>query len=721
MLFRVSFFFLLLTGGWVSAFSEADSPDREAQLGTVTVRASEQEPLKRHEIIKTEVVSKETIEHKKSQTLADAVSNQVGVDTQNSCANCGSKRITVNGLRGEHTTVLIDGVPMHSAVSSFYGMDAIPVVGIESIEVSRGSGASLIAPEAIGGVVNIITARPKETGIQVNGTLGNAATGLVSVLGSVVGGEGKHRLVLAGQVSNQGYWDVDRNGVSEAPDLSNHSFFLKGTSDFTPNNRIDVRYARQLVDILGGTTKGIRPTTYVQDLTTTPLFEAHDVSKRFLDGSDDRLTDYVGLSRHEGALRWNHFFSSDSQIQLTSSLSEQKQTSFYMHGYDYNNRDLLSFNEGRFLFSLGESHFLTLGAEIKNEDMSSTSEKLYTVAGLAKDDFSYRSRAAYLQDVWLISDGVELSSALRVDNMRVNFLAQTAKEFEIDQTLIAPRFHLKAVHSPHWTSRLMYGRGYRPPLSFFESQHGLNEFGFEVNINEVETSHSLGYSLTYSQPGLSVTGSSHRTWLTNMAYADGDVSFGNPALFQNAHAEYKVWANDIVVSWDVASNWNLQLSYENFSLQDEYKFRLPAAAIEQRARIISDLHFGNWEFVNTFTWVGSRNLSQYNYGQHYRTLRMVTDPLFPADPPTPEVDANKGNFAPPFLTWDIYLGWKWREKYTFYASVQNVLDYTQTGYGDSPLNWSSHGNDPAHFHLDNNHTWGPLRGRLVSVGLKVEL
>lgn len=40
----------------------------------------------------------------------------------------------------------------------FYGMDAIGTADIESIEVARGSGMSLTAPEAIGGTINIILA-----------------------------------------------------------------------------------------------------------------------------------------------------------------------------------------------------------------------------------------------------------------------------------------------------------------------------------------------------------------------------------------------------------------------------------------------------------------------------------------------------------------------------------------------------------------------------------
>jgi outer membrane receptor for ferrienterochelin and colicins len=710
------FIFAVLTSA--SALAEADAVSDEAHLHEIRVHGSESGALKKHEIIKTEVITREALEQKRAQTLAEAVANQSGVDAQNACANCGSKRLMINGLRGEHTTVLIDGIPMHSAVSSFYGMDAIPVVGIESIEVSRGAGASLIAPEAIGGVLNIITTKPLRTGMKIDSNVGGGGTAFLSALGSAISPSGKHRLVLAGQLSRQGHWDVDRNNVSEIPEMANHAFFLKGTSDLSSSDRLDVRYAKQSVNILGGTVNGTRPTTYLSTAAGTGSFQNDDVTQAFI-GTQDQVTDVIGFSRQEGSVRWNHSFSSDVQFQLTGSAAEQFQNSLYMHGYDYNNRDLLLLGDARALFSIGDSHFFTLGVDLKNEEMAASSDALFRALGLEKDDFFYRSRAAYLQHVWLLSEGIELSSALRGDWMQVNFRSRTATEFDIDEVLLAPRVHLKVEHSPGWTSRLMYGRGYRPPLSFFESQHGLNEYGFTVQIDRIETSHGLGYSLSYDVPGFSVTGSSHHTWLSNMAFANGDFD-GSPAVFQNARAEYKVWANDIVVSADLFPNWNVQLSFEHFAMQEDYKFRLPAAAIENRIRLASDWHFGNFEFINTFTLTGARNLSAYHYEQHYKNLHLAPDPNFPVVDEI-QVFQNKGLLAPAFLTWDIYLGWKWKDRVTLFASVQNVLDFTQTGYGDSPLNWSSHGNDPLHYHLDNNHTWGPNRGRVFSVGLKAEI
>lgn len=709
--------------GWRSGFllwgalsSFAWGEEDSSRLGEIKVRANDSATVKKHEIIKTEVISAKSIQTRRAQTLAEAVANQSGVDPQNACANCGARRLMINGLRGEHTTVLIDGIPMHSAVSSFYGMDAIPVVGIESIEVSRGAGASLIAPEAIGGVLNVITLRPTETALKVDSSVGTAGTVFTSLLGSVVGWEGKFRLVVAGQLSRQGNWDSDGNGVSEAPDLANQAFFVKSQVDLSSGTRLDLRYAKQSVDILGGGTRGERPTSFTTTQAGDGSFIDNEVSNRFL-GTFPQITDLIGFSRQEGSLRVNQSLWGDANLAVTGSIAEQFQNSFYMHGYDYNNRDLLFMLDGRLRFSLGENHFLTAGGDFKNEEMASTSQKLYPA--IPKDDFVYQTKAAYLQHVWLMSEGVELSSAVRVDQMKVDFRSKTDKQFDIDQTLVAPRFHLKVEHSPRWTSRLMYGRGYRPPLSFFESQHGLNEYGFLVEIDRIETSHGLGYSATYSDAQYTVTGSSHYTWLSNMAYAIADDGL-SPALFRNSGTEYRIWANDIVFSVQATADLNLSLSYEKFSLQDEYKYRLPAAAVEDRFRFVADWHFGDFELINTFTLVGSRDLRKYRYDQHYRNIRLLPDPNFPM---TDEIQVfeNKNLQAPAFITWDLYLGWKWKSQITFFASVQNVFGFTQSSAGDSPLNWASHGNDPLHFHLDNNHTWGPNRGRVFSVGLKAEI
>ena len=106
---------------------------------------------------KTEVLDELMIENKHALSLTDAVNNEPGVYVSNECSMCGVKRVMLNGMKGEHTTILVDGLPTHTLISGFYGVDAIATTGVDRIEVARGAGASLITPEAIGGTINIAT------------------------------------------------------------------------------------------------------------------------------------------------------------------------------------------------------------------------------------------------------------------------------------------------------------------------------------------------------------------------------------------------------------------------------------------------------------------------------------------------------------------------------------------------------------------------------------
>jgi len=139
---------------------EAQEPAAEnmERLSVVGVRQRlEQAGTLANTIMKTEVIDASIIENKNAVNLSEAIDNSPGVKVSNECSMCGVKRIMLNGMKGEQTTILVDGLPVHTMISGYYAVDAIPTTGIERIEVARGAGASLIAPEAIGGTINIIS------------------------------------------------------------------------------------------------------------------------------------------------------------------------------------------------------------------------------------------------------------------------------------------------------------------------------------------------------------------------------------------------------------------------------------------------------------------------------------------------------------------------------------------------------------------------------------
>ena len=192
--------------------------DEAAQLDEVKVTGLklrlEQAGRVADTIEKTEVITRDDLDRRQAGSLAQAIDNKPGIRVQNECSMCGIKRVMINGLKGEQTTILVDGVPMHSVVSSYYGIDAITASGIGSIEVARGPGAALATPEAIGGAINIISERASANGFRGDISSGENGYARGSIVATALSQDGRGEGVLALQYDDIDQFDGDDNGVS---------------------------------------------------------------------------------------------------------------------------------------------------------------------------------------------------------------------------------------------------------------------------------------------------------------------------------------------------------------------------------------------------------------------------------------------------------------------------------------------------------------------------
>ena len=103
----------------------------------------------------TSVVTPEAIFRKNADDFTQAVTSEPGVCVLTGCSSCGFKQIQINGLGANHTTYSIHGLPIYTPVTSFYGVDALTTAGVADIDISRGPGASLLAPGAMGGAMDV--------------------------------------------------------------------------------------------------------------------------------------------------------------------------------------------------------------------------------------------------------------------------------------------------------------------------------------------------------------------------------------------------------------------------------------------------------------------------------------------------------------------------------------------------------------------------------------
>lgn len=109
------------------------------------------------------VITGEELKRKQYDNIADALREVPGLSVQQ---NGGAGRITSVFTRGgnsNHTLVLIDGARVNdmSDPSGVFNFGALTTAGIDRIEVVRGPMSTLYGSDAIGGVINIITAKGK--------------------------------------------------------------------------------------------------------------------------------------------------------------------------------------------------------------------------------------------------------------------------------------------------------------------------------------------------------------------------------------------------------------------------------------------------------------------------------------------------------------------------------------------------------------------------------
>nr|WP_283106287.1 TonB-dependent receptor [Shewanella saliphila] len=695
---------------------ESSTPDVEniERVSVMGVRQRlEQAGTLANTIMKTEVISAGTIENKNAVNLSEAIDNSPGVKVSNECSMCGVKRIMLNGMKGEQTTILVDGLPVHTMISGYYAVDAIPTTGIDRIEVARGAGASLIAPEAIGGTVNIISYEPTDNGAEFDVSVGENGYKKMGFLGKGVSEDGRTRATLVAQYDDRDQYDADDNGVNESPQQENRSLTARVSHDVTDTDNIVLRIANIQSEIFGGPmldgtyADGLASSTgtvlsgYDDDATAAQaLFEDGDVRNDFT-GKAWETSEWIKTDRNEASLTWLRELNDEWNMHLATSYAEHDQDSFY-EGFDYTANDVMWFFDARFNYLLNDSQLLTFGMDHRTEEMRSNSRSGSANPDYVSDSFDYDVTGIYVQDTWQVTDELEVAMALRYDNVVADFIDPNKPGTELDESILSPRVDIRLRHNDEWVSRLSAGRGYRAPLSFFETDHGIldGSLGFDIDIDELERSNSVNYALSYEGDRLTSTASLAWTEVENLAQLTTNDQ-GIPLLTQ-LDEKASVVTTDIALGYRLTDDLTLNLTGEMFDYDSVFQSSYAVAPIEERITLSADWDINGWDFFANVVWVGSRDLSDYGYEGYNRLLSTGE-----VDP-----DSEKSTDAPSYFTVDLRVSYELNDYLSLYSGVTNLLDYTQAGDEDTPLFYDADGA------YDVGYIYGPLRGREIYAGMK---
>lgn len=224
----------------------------EANLGEVVVSGTLR-PVKRLESpVPVEVYTSAFLKKNPTPSVFEALQTINGVRPQLNCSICNTGDVHINGLEGPYTLMLIDGMPIVSALGSVYGLSGIPNGIIERIEVVKGPASSLYGSEAVGGLINIITKNPANAS---NFSIDAFATDWKQLNTDIsLKWTTKKAAALTGinYFNFQDKRDVNRDGFTDVPLQNRLSVFQKWKVDRKDNRHLSIAGRLLYEDRWGG-------------------------------------------------------------------------------------------------------------------------------------------------------------------------------------------------------------------------------------------------------------------------------------------------------------------------------------------------------------------------------------------------------------------------------------------------------------------------------------
>ncbi len=206
---------------WAPA-AQAQENHEEAEEGEddIVVQATRSGGRVQDEAIRVEVIGREEIEEKLLMTPGNVsmlVAETPGVRVQVTSPALGSSNIRMQGMSGRYTQLLSDGLPLYGGQPSSIGLLQIPPTDLGQVEVIKGSASALYGPSALGGVINLVSRRPKaeaEAELLLNATTRNGQ----NVTGYTSGPLGANwSYSLTGGYHRQTRKDLDDDGWIDMP------------------------------------------------------------------------------------------------------------------------------------------------------------------------------------------------------------------------------------------------------------------------------------------------------------------------------------------------------------------------------------------------------------------------------------------------------------------------------------------------------------------------
>ena len=137
---------------------EKEQEEKEKQKNITEEIVVEAKRTKDVPLSTTSIILKDKIEALQPRDLSDVLSYSSGTFVSTGAKN--EFRLKIRGFEGERVVLLYDGIPIYEPFFNSFDLKTISTEEIENIKIVKGASSVLYGPNAMGGIVNVITRRP---------------------------------------------------------------------------------------------------------------------------------------------------------------------------------------------------------------------------------------------------------------------------------------------------------------------------------------------------------------------------------------------------------------------------------------------------------------------------------------------------------------------------------------------------------------------------------
>ncbi|MDF2452819.1 MAG: collagen-binding protein [Bacteroidota bacterium] len=401
--------------------SEAGSLEEIIVEGTRSNRSIENIPT-RVEVLTEEIDEASTMDPSK---VAHLLTHSTGIQVQQTSATSNMANVRIQGLDGRYTQILKDGFPNYGGFSGSLSIMQIPPLDLRQVEYIKGSASTLYGAGAIAGLINLISkeADKEETLIHLNAS----HVGALDVNTFLSRKIGKIGFTLLAQRNTHQYFDADKDGYTDLPQLTKYNFNPKLFFYFNKRTKLTIGGTFTSETREGGDTRLLRN-------------EAPDSVHFYKEAND--------INRVTTQFKLEHKLSENNTIGLRNSFNVFKRTlqitsSPILGQYRFAGDQLSSFSELSFTNRHKQNVFIA-GLNFYSEDFKE--EKLQS---LILRNEEYQTAGLFLNYTFDLGEKVAIESGVRTDYVIHK------------QAYVLPRLSALFKWSRKLTTRIGGGMGYR--------------------------------------------------------------------------------------------------------------------------------------------------------------------------------------------------------------------------------------------------------------------